>query len=206
LSHSTSAFLGLVFIGVGVQWTEFALLMFFVHAIAKALLFMSIGSIINTTNSQNMTEMGGLWSRMPATTTAFVVGSVGLTALFPLGAYWAMWLGAQAFWYNEPILFLVLIAVNMLTMVNLTRVFRLVFLGEPKQKTRRTPEVIWPMSLAMVSLSIVTLLVPLIMLNLGMFPKIMDVNLWSVVVLMVSVVWVRSSVNIFICIGICLAP
>jgi NAD(P)H-quinone oxidoreductase subunit 5 len=186
LSHSTSAFLGLVFIGVGVQWTEFALLMFFVHAIAKALLFMSIGSIINTTNSQNMTEMGGLWSRMPATTTAFVVGSLGLTALFPLGTYWAMWLGAQAFWYNEPILFLVLIALNMLTMVNLTRVFRLVFLGQPRQKTRRAPEVIWPMALAMVSLSIVVLLVPLIMLNLGMFPKIMDVNLWSVVVLLGS--------------------
>ncbi|AFY69877.1 NAD(P)H dehydrogenase, subunit NdhF3 family [Thalassoporum mexicanum PCC 7367] len=186
LCHSTSAFLGLVFIGVGLQWTEFALLMFFVHAIAKALLFMSIGSVINTTSGQNMTEMGGLWSRMPATTTAFVVGSAGLTALFPLGAYWVMWLGTQAFWYNEPIIFLVLIAVNTLTMMNLTRVFRLVFWGEPRQKTRRAPEVIWPMSLAMVSLSIVTLLVPLIMLNLGMFPQIMEINLWPLAVMLGS--------------------
>ncbi|MGB8703375.1 MAG: proton-conducting transporter membrane subunit [Thermosynechococcaceae cyanobacterium] len=46
LSHSTSAYLGLVFIAVGMQWTNFALLLLFTHAIAKALIFMSVGSII----------------------------------------------------------------------------------------------------------------------------------------------------------------
>jgi len=37
LSHSTSAYLGLVFIAVGMQWPAFALLLLFTHAIAKAL-------------------------------------------------------------------------------------------------------------------------------------------------------------------------
>ncbi|HEY9299099.1 MAG TPA: NAD(P)H-quinone oxidoreductase subunit F, partial [Phormidium sp.] len=60
LSHSTSAYLGLVFIAVGTQWTGFALMLLFAHAIAKALLFMSLGSVIITTNNQNLTEMGGL--------------------------------------------------------------------------------------------------------------------------------------------------
>ena len=52
-SHSTSAYLGLVFIAVGLQRVDIALLLLFVHAIAKALIFMSVGSIILTTNSQD---------------------------------------------------------------------------------------------------------------------------------------------------------
>lgn len=59
LSHSTSAYLGLVFIAVGMEWTGFALLLLFAHAIAKALLFMSVGSIISTTTNQDLTEVGG---------------------------------------------------------------------------------------------------------------------------------------------------
>jgi NAD(P)H-quinone oxidoreductase subunit 5 len=139
LSHSTSAYLGLVFIAVGMQWTSFALLLLFTHAIAKALLFMSVGSIIVTTNNQNLTEMGGLWSRMPATTTAFVVGSAGLVGLLPLGGFWALREGVNVFLYGFPGLVAVLLLVNCLTAINLTRVFRLVFLGPPQPKTKRAP-------------------------------------------------------------------
>jgi NAD(P)H-quinone oxidoreductase subunit 5 len=42
----------------------------------------------------------------------------------------------------------------------LTRVFRLVFLGNPHAKTRRAPEVDWPMALPMVTLTVVTLMTP----------------------------------------------
>lgn len=41
------------------QWTGLALMLLFTHAIAKALLFMSVGAVIITTNNQNLTEMGG---------------------------------------------------------------------------------------------------------------------------------------------------
>ncbi len=55
-SHSTSAYLGLVFIAVGEGHVDIALLLLFTHAIAKALLFMSVGSIIVTTSTQDLTE------------------------------------------------------------------------------------------------------------------------------------------------------
>jgi len=170
LSHSTSAYLGLVFIALGTQRTGFALLLLLTHAIAKALLFMSVGSIISTTNSQNITEMGGLWSRMPATTGAFVVGAAGLVGLLPLGGFWALQQGIDIFWIERPWLVPVWLLVNGLTALNLTRVFRLVFLGQPQPKTRRAPEVPWSMAVPMVSLTIVTLLVPAMLQRLTLVP------------------------------------
>ncbi len=186
LSHSTSAYLGLVFIAVGMQWTGFALLVLFTHAIAKALLFMSAGAVISTTNNQNLTEMGGLWSRMPATTTAFIVGSAGLVGLLPLGGFWALRQGVNVFLYDQPWLVAVLLLVNGLTAVNLTRVFRLIFLGEPKPKTRRAPEVAWPMAVPMVSLTIVTLLTPLMLQRLSLLPDWKYLNLQAVLLLLAS--------------------
>ncbi len=186
LAHSTSAYLGFVFIAVGMQWTNFALLILFAHAVAKALLFMSVGCIISTTNSQDLTEMGGLWSRMPASSTAFVVGSLGMVGFLPLGSFWAMERGLDIFWYDQPFLVAVILAVNLLTALNLTRVFRLAFLGEVQPKTRRAPEVLWLMAVPMISLTIVTLLVPIVLLRLNLLPSWRYVNLPAAIALVIS--------------------
>lgn len=161
LSHTTSAYLGLVFIAVGLGHVDIAFLLLFSHAIAKALLFMSIGSVILSTSDQNVTEMGGLWSRMPATTSAFVVGTTGLVALMPMGMFWTLQRWFNGSWSVDWWLLGVVAFVNTLTSLGLVRVFRLVFLGEPQSKTRRVPEVPWAMALPMVSLSIMVLLAPL---------------------------------------------
>jgi len=186
LSHSTSAYLGLVFIAVGTNWTGFALFLLFTHAIAKALLFMSVGSVITTTQTKDLTEMGGLWSRMPATTIAFAVGSAGLIGIPPLGGFWALHLWIDDFWVEQPWMVGVLLLVNGLTALNLTRVFRLVFLGQPQPKTRRAPEVGWPMVLPMVSLTVITLLFPLLMQRLSLLPSWDYIDKTSVLLLVLS--------------------
>ncbi|MEB3274891.1 MAG: NAD(P)H-quinone oxidoreductase subunit F [Prochlorothrix sp.] len=163
LSHSTSAYLGLVFVAVGLEHVDIALLILLAHAVAKSLLFMSAGSIIFTTSNQDITEMGGLWSRMPATTTAFVVGSLGLLTLFPLGMFWTLRHWVNGMWHNPDWLILLLVLVNGLSAINLLRVFRLVFLGSPQAKTRRAPEANWAMAVPMVSLTVITLLLPLML-------------------------------------------
>ena len=185
LSHSTSAYMGLVFVAAGMQQGGVALLLLFTHAIAKALLFMSAGSVIYTTHSQDITEMGGLWSRMPATTTAFIVGSAGMVTLLPMGSFWAMLSWADGFIVTSPWVIGILIAVNGLTALNLTRVFRLAFWGEPQQKTRRTPEVHWPMALPMVSLTVITLLVPVMLQQWYLLPTWNSIN-WYVLAALVS--------------------
>jgi NAD(P)H-quinone oxidoreductase subunit 5 len=161
LSHSTSAYLGLVFIAVGLGQVDIAFLLLLTHAIAKALLFMSAGAVILTTSNQNVTEMGGLWSRMPATAMAFLVGSAGLLCIFPLGMFWTFQRWFNGSWDVDWWLLAVVMFANALSAINLTRLFRIIFLGEPKAKTRRAPEVPWPMAVPMVSLTIVTLGAPL---------------------------------------------
>ncbi|MFN7850613.1 MAG: NAD(P)H-quinone oxidoreductase subunit F, partial [Dolichospermum sp.] len=171
LSHSTSAYMGLVFLAVGLEQGGVALMLLLSHAIAKALLFMSSGSVIYTTQTQDLTEMGGLWSKMPATTTAFVVGSAGMVTLLPLGSFWAMIAWADGLVKISPWVIVVLILVNGLTALNLTRVVRLVFWGQPQPKTRRAPEVAWPMALPMVTLTILTLLLPLMLQQWYLLPS-----------------------------------
>ncbi|WP_218082971.1 NAD(P)H-quinone oxidoreductase subunit F [Anthocerotibacter panamensis] len=165
-SHSTSAYLGLVFIAVGLQQNEVALLLLFAHALSKALLFMSVGGVIFTTSTQNVNELGGLWSRMPATTMAFLVASCGLVAGLPLGSLWAMGALAQAL-ADAPLLWAILLLVNSLTALNLSRVYCLVFTGPSQAKTRRAPEVPWTMAVPMVSLMITVLLVPVMLQQWG---------------------------------------
>lgn len=162
LSHSTSVYLGLVFVAVGFGRLDIALLLLLIHAIAKTLMFMTVGSIILTTNDQNITQMGGLWSRMPVTTLSFLVGASGLVVFLPLGNFWVMGQWIESFKTLPEWLLPFIMLINTLSAINLTRVFRLVFLGEPQPKTRRAPEVNWPMAFPMVSLIIIALLAPLI--------------------------------------------
>ncbi|MCU0526841.1 MAG: NAD(P)H-quinone oxidoreductase subunit F [Elainella sp. Prado103] len=176
LSHSTSAYLGLVFLAVGTQQEEIALMLLLTHGIAKALLFMSVGSVILTTSTQDLTEMGGLGSRMPATITAYMVGAAASIGLLPLGCFWAMLEWAQGVWATMPWLIGILLLVNGLTGFNLVRMFGLVFGGQPKPKTRRAPEVIWLMALPMVTLTIVTLLLPLMLYQWRGLPDWSQVN------------------------------
>ncbi len=186
LSHSTSAYMGLVFIALGQQQGGVALVLLFTHAIAKALLFMSAGSVIFTTSTQDLTEMGGLWSRMPATTTAYVVGAAGMVALLPLGSFWTKLQWANGFWNGLSWVLVVLLLVNGLTTLNLTRVFRLVFWGKPQAKTRRAPEVAWPMALPLVFLTVATLLVPLMLEQWQLLPSWEAINWWAVLLLLSS--------------------
>ncbi len=186
MSYSTSAYIGLVFIAVGCEWPGVAIGLLFTHAIAKALIFMSIGAIINNTNCQDVTELGGIWSRMPATTIAYVVAGAGMVGLLPLGGFWALQLGIDFLRRDYPELAAVFLLVNILTILNLVRVFRLVFLGKPTPKTRRSPEANWLMATPMMALAIFVVLLPFVMMRMALLPPLPYWNPWVFGSLIVS--------------------
>ena len=198
-SYGTTSYLGLVFVAIAVQQPIVAVLLLFAHGLAKALIFMSVGSVIATTNCQDITELGGLGPRMPATTGSYLIAGAGLTGVLPLGCFWCFGLLVDGLWANYPWLVPVVLLTNALTAFNLVRVFRQVFLDKPHPKTKRTPEVNWLMALPMVSLAVVVLLVPLIFHRIYPIAGVEVVSLVSMVAVVVS-----SLVGVVIASGIAL--
>jgi NAD(P)H-quinone oxidoreductase subunit 5 len=184
-SYSTTSYLGLVFLAIALQLPGVALLLLFAHGLAKALLFMSVGSVIATTNCQDITELGGLARRMPATTGAYLVAAAGLTGLLPLGCFWCFGLMVERMAAMAPLFAAVVLLTNALTAFNLVRVYRQVFLDTPHPKTRRTPEVNWLMALPMVSLLVLVLLTPLVIGRLDPAPGIASFS-WRTTALVVA--------------------
>ncbi|TFI51095.1 NAD(P)H-quinone oxidoreductase subunit F [Mastigocladus laminosus UU774] len=176
LSYSVSAYLGLVFIAVGTQQDEAALLLVLTHALSAALLVMSTGAVIWNSITQNVTQLGGLWSRRPISGLAYVVGILGLIGFPPLGSFWALLKLADGLWTTKPWLIGIVIAVNALTAFSLTREFCLIFGGKPKQMSERSPEVSWQMALPMIILMGFTLHLPLILQSLSLLPSWADLN------------------------------
>jgi hydrogenase-4 component B len=66
------------------------------HATFKGLLFLGAGSVLHSTGTRNMEEMGGLIRRMPATALFFLIGAVAISGLPPLNGFVSEWLTYQA--------------------------------------------------------------------------------------------------------------
>ncbi len=176
LSYSVSAYMGLVFIAVGTGQEKTALILLFTYACAMALLIMSTGGIILNCISQDLTQYGGLWSRRPISGISYLVGAAGLVALPPLGSFWALLQMADNLWKTQPWLVGVLLVVNGLTAFSIIREFGLIFCGETKQMTERSPEGLWALVLPMTILAGFTLHVPLLLAHWQLLPDMATIN------------------------------
>ncbi|WP_016949668.1 NAD(P)H-quinone oxidoreductase subunit F [Anabaena sp. PCC 7108] len=176
LSYSVSAYMGLVFIAVGTQQDDAAILLVLTHALASALLVMSTGGIVWNNITQDVTQLGGLWTRRPVSGIAFIVGTLGFIGFPPLGSFWALFKLADGLWTTHPVLVGIIVAVNALTAFSLTREFGLIFGGKPKQMSERSPEAHWPMVLPMVILVGFVLHLPLVLQSLSLLPNWTTLN------------------------------
>ncbi|WAI03104.1 NADH-quinone oxidoreductase subunit L [Buchnera aphidicola (Myzus persicae)] len=84
LAYSTMSQIGYMFLALGVQAWSAAIMHLIIHAIFKALLFLSAGSlIISCKNQKNIFKMGGLRKKLPFLYINFIVGGASLIS-FPL--------------------------------------------------------------------------------------------------------------------------
>ncbi|NMF86720.1 NAD(P)H-quinone oxidoreductase subunit F [Nodosilinea sp. P-1105] len=177
LSYLSSAYMGLMFIAVGGHQPAAALLLALVYALAMATLVMGSGSIILGVITQDLTQMGGLWSRRPLTALTLIVGAAGLVALPPLGGFWAMLSLVSGLWDSQRGLLVVLVlVVNWLVAFSLARMIGLIFAGPAQQMTVRSPEPIWLMMVPMTVAAGFTLHLPLVLIQLQRLPAWADVN------------------------------
>lgn len=172
LSYSVSAYMGLVFIAVGTQQDDTALVLLLTYALAMATLVMSIGGIVWNNITQDLTMYGGLWSRRPISGLCYLTGAASLVALPPLGCFWTLSQMANTLWKtHHPALVGVMILVNGLTAFSISREFCLLFGGKPTPMTQRSPEALWPLVLPMTVVAGIALHLPLILWQMHLLPQ-----------------------------------
>ena len=176
LSYSVSAYMGLVFIAVGTGQNDAALLLVLTHAVAMGLLVMSVGGIIWNNITQDLTQMGGLWSRRPVSAIAFLGGTAALIGCPPFGSFWALLNLADTLWATQPWLVGLVLLVNALTAFSLVRIFSLIFGGKPKPMTVRSAEALWLLVLPMTLLLGFTLHLPLVLESVALLPNWGNLN------------------------------
>lgn len=120
------------------------------HSIFKSLLFYSAGSVISRVHSQNIEKMGGIMRFMPYTAWAFLIGSVAITGLPPLNGfisefliYTSLFNGiANPEFYSLIVIFTAMISLVLiggLALLCFTKVFGIVFLGQPRSEYPARP-------------------------------------------------------------------
>ena len=153
VAYSTLNSLGLMMValGFGEAGVGPAMLYLFSHAFFKALLFLACGSVIHATEKQDVTELGGLWRKMPITNATFAIGAIAMAGLVPLSGFFAkdeILVAAENFGYAPFILLLATLPVTAMYMV---RLYLLTFHGEPKDAHAHehahesSPVMSWPL-------------------------------------------------------------
>ena len=90
LSFLVSSWLGLLFVAVGLGGTAVADHLLLVYPLPMALLLMAIGTIVISNVTQDLTQLGGLWSKRPLIGIAFLAGAGGLMGLPPFASFAAL--------------------------------------------------------------------------------------------------------------------
>lgn len=121
------------------------------HSLFKSLLFYSAGSVISRLHTQNIEKMGGVIRYMPFTAAAFLIGSVAICGLPPFNGfvseylvYYSMFTGIGSGDFFHIMIFtfamVALVLIGGLAIFCFTKVFSIVFLGQPRSSYAKMPE------------------------------------------------------------------
>ena len=89
LAYSTISHLGLMMLSLGAFGYTAAIFHLLAHGFAKALLFLGAGSVIHSTNRQEVGQLGGLRRVMPLTALVFSIGALSLGGVPILAGFWS---------------------------------------------------------------------------------------------------------------------
>lgn len=113
LAYSTIANLGLVVACAGVGTAEAvwaAILLIIFHAIAKSLLFLSVGTVSHRLSTLDIEDMSGLITTMPRVAMMMLIGIAGMF-LAPFGMLISKWASLHAFATAAPPFGILLVAI-----------------------------------------------------------------------------------------------
>jgi len=139
LAYSTISQMGYVALGIGILGVDAAagaLVHITNHAFMKGALFLCVGLYIKLAGIHRVSEMAGIARRMPVTTAAFALASLGMIGTPPLSGFISKWyLGIGALNAHQPLHLAVLLGGALLAAVYLLPIVYAAYFKEPAPVT-----------------------------------------------------------------------
>ena len=100
LAYSTCSQLGYMVAALGAGSVMGGFFHLTTHGFFKALLFLCAGSVIHAVHSNEMTDMGGLFSKMKLTAITFMIGTFALMGLPGFSGFFSKDLVLESLWHH----------------------------------------------------------------------------------------------------------
>ncbi len=148
LAYSTVSQLGFMVMACGVGAYSAAIFHLVTHACFKALLFLAAGSVIIATHhTQDMRQLGGLWSRLRITSVCSLIGVLAIIGFPGLAGFFSKDEILYLTYLHSPMLWGIGASAAFCTAFYMVRLFCLTFLGEPRhqhsREARETSSSMW---------------------------------------------------------------
>ena len=157
LAYSSISQVGYIVLGIGLGTPlgiAGGLFHLFNHALAKGLLFLTSGSIQQSTGTRNLDEMGGLAKRMPFTAATNLIGSLSIAGVPPLNGFWSKLIIIIALIQaGHPVFALIAVLASVLTLWYYLLIQRKAFFGNLNERWAAVKEAPFWMTAATVLLA-----------------------------------------------------
>jgi NADH-quinone oxidoreductase subunit L len=159
LAYSTVSQLGYMMLALGASGYVAGIFHLTTHAFFKALLFLAAGSIIHAAHTQNIEEMGGLWSKLKITGPLFLIGSGAIAGVPLLSGFFSKdEILVSTYTDGRYGLFWIAVIAAFLTAFYMFRLFFMVFMGESKTNLNKVHESPKTMTIPMIILGVLAVI------------------------------------------------
>ncbi len=155
LAYSTISHLGLMMLSLGAFGYTAAVFHLLAHGFAKALLFLGAGSVLHSTEEQDIRRMGGLRKVMPLTALVFLVAALSLGGIPILAGFWSKDEILAAVNHNRNAVFIAFALITaLLSALYLARAMFAAFFGRLRPELEQVHDAPWQMAWPMVLLAV----------------------------------------------------
>jgi len=128
------------------------------HAMFKGLLFLCMGAVIYSTGTRKLDELGGLWKKMPITTSTCIIAALAISGIPPFNGFASKKVLAEAAANYNFVLKFIMMVTAALTFASFLKLMGYTFFGKPQKQLITVKEVPLLMQLPMIVLAILCVL------------------------------------------------
>ena len=125
------------------------------HSAFKSCLFLCSGAIEHEVGTRELKKMGGLWRRMPVTSTSCVISSLSISGVPPFNGFWSkLIIIVAAIQARHYVAATIAVVVAFLTLTSFTKVMRYAIFGSPAAESQKVKEASAFMGVALILLAL----------------------------------------------------